>query len=180
MCCRSAFDHWEWTVITFLSGWALWPRSSGIPSLEKSPGPAWYVKTSNLAYSQFGIQYIMVWLHYSGWYGCTPNQQNTGVSMSVCFSTECLYTYFSSSSFSYSIDCYGVSRHGFMWIYNEHTTLCWQVHSLWRLSWFQIVFGFVFSFFIMEDIISFCIYLAEWRNWMAIPKPVEQLRCKSL
>lgn len=26
------------------------------------------------------------------------------------------------------IDCNGVSRHDFMWIHNEHTTLCWQVY----------------------------------------------------
>ncbi len=84
-------------------------------------------------------------------------------------STEGMYTYF---PFSFSTDCYGVSRHGVMWIYNEYTTLCWQVYI-------ELDSKYFFSAWKNETWNIFR-SLAEWRNWMAILQPVEQPRHKSL
>lgn len=150
--CRSVSVHWERTVITFLSEWALWPKSSGILSLERSPGLAWYVTTPNLTSSQ----------HWIFW---NPHQ----IIFFLCFT-----------------DCYGVSRYDLMWIYNEHIALCWQV-CIWHMKlWICGLFGgfFVLFFSNWNSQSPYCMmkletFSAEWRNLMAIPKPVKHLRHRS-
>lgn len=76
-----------------------------------------------------------------------------------------------------SIDCNGVSRHGFMWIHDEHATLCGQVIiCLVQLAAIPSTPPLCFS-----GHANLCRYiLSEQRSWRPVAKLMKQLRHKSL
>lgn len=131
---------------------------------------------------------FMVWLHYCVWCRCTTNEYNLWCEdvQYVCLSTECMYTYF-PLLFHRLPWCLQAWLH-----VNTQWTHCVTLTGLylWSLTWFYFLFLcviLIFFFFKWKEYQAredktlniFC-SLAEWKNWMAIPLPVEQLRHKSL